>query len=634
MLFLAVVFGCLFIVGPLTAASSYDRDRAIQAGLYDIPPRGANWCGATIMRDRYLAEQKDKYGESALELPFCSTNGPCDVPSTRDNYLPGDYPEIFFIRTAVHILAYDDGSGPCADSLDVVNMIERMNDDFAPAGIHFVVETIEEVWDTDFRNLDMDNPSADATMKLLYSTSPSNTMNIYVVNIVSSEGDVLGYSYLPHQYALNYRSGCVIDETVIGYQYATASHEAGHFFGLHHTFRGVDEVGQCSGCYEEPEGGGTNNNTVGDYCADTPPTPTNFSCDPPGGSDPCSSLPWGATQVENYMGYSSDVCQEFFTQQQNARMRCWFLDELSPLNIPDVDGDGILNASDNCPMVANNDQLDVDGDTVGNVCDNCMNTPNRDQADYDGDDIGDVCDDCTDSDNDGYGDPGFALNTCQDDNCPFVANPGQEDDDNDLIGNACDNCPVHYNPGQEDEWDDGVGDLCDGHVHIYPGDLPDTIYLGEPFEYFFTAVGAQEPYTWFKQGGDLPLGTYFEGGTVGRIYGTPTWKATYYFTIRCEDDGTPMESDTVYNLRLIVADPPEPDYICGDANADELTNITDAVYLIQFIFNGGPEPQPIESGDTNCDELVNITDAVYLIQFIFNGGPPPCDTDNNGTPEC
>lgn len=78
----------------------------------------------------------------------------------------------------------------------------------------------------------------------------------------------------------------------------------------------------------------------------------------------------------------------------------------------------------------------------------------------------------------------------------------------------------------------------------------------------------------------------------------------------------------------------ETPYIVGDANSDELVNITDAVYLIQFIFGGGPAPAPLIAGDANCDELVNITDAVYLIQYIFNGGPPPGDPDGNGTPDC
>lgn len=66
-------------------------------------------------------------------------------------------------------------------------------------------------------------------------------------------------------------------------------------------------------------------------------------------------------------------------------------------------------------------------------------------------------------------------------------------------------------------------------------------------------------------------------------------------------------------------------FLCGDADGDELVNITDGVYLISYIFAGGPPPNPPEAGDTNCDEIINITDAVYIINFIFNEGPAPCE---------
>ena len=35
----------------------------------------------------------------------------------------------------------------------------------------------------------------------------------------------------------------------------------------------------------------------------------------------------------------------------------------------DTDNDGILDAADNCPVIANNSQLDADGDDIGDVCD-------------------------------------------------------------------------------------------------------------------------------------------------------------------------------------------------------------------------------------------------------------------------
>jgi subtilisin family serine protease len=64
--------------------------------------------------------------------------------------------------------------------------------------------------------------------------------------------------------------------------------------------------------------------------------------------------------------------------------------------------------------------------------------------------------------------------------------------------------------------------------------------------------------------------------------------------------------------------------MCGDANGDHAVDISDAVYLIAYIFTGGPAPNPLSSGNVNCDAAVDISDAVYLIGFIFSGGPAPC----------
>jgi|GEM_PF-1672413 len=63
--------------------------------------------------------------------------------------------------------------------------------------------------------------------------------------------------------------------------------------------------------------------------------------------------------------------------------------------------------------------------------------------------------------------------------------------------------------------------------------------------------------------------------------------------------------------------------ICGDANADGTIDISDAVYLLAFIFSGGPAPNPQAVGDANGDGTVDISDAVYLIAYIFSGGPAP-----------
>jgi hypothetical protein len=75
-------------------------------------------------------------------------------------------------------------------------------------------------------------------------------------------------------------------------------------------------------------------------------------------------------------------------------------------------------------------------------------------------------------------------------------------------------------------------------------------------------------------------------------------------------------------------------YICGDANADETVNVSDAVMVINYIFLGSAAPEPLEAADTNCDVSVNVSDAVVIINYIFIGGNDPCDTNGDMIPDC
>jgi Zn-dependent metalloprotease len=64
----------------------------------------------------------------------------------------------------------------------------------------------------------------------------------------------------------------------------------------------------------------------------------------------------------------------------------------------DIDGDSVANGPDNCPEVANAAQLDSDHDGVGDSCDNCVSVSNPSQSDTDGDGLGNDCDDDIDGD--------------------------------------------------------------------------------------------------------------------------------------------------------------------------------------------------------------------------------------------
>jgi hypothetical protein len=75
---------------------------------------------------------------------------------------------------------------------------------------------------------------------------------------------------------------------------------------------------------------------------------------------------------------------------------------------------------------------DADGDGIADASDNCPSIPNPEQFNFDGaDDGGDACD--TDDDNDDWFDV--------DDNCPKIFNPNQENTNGSSRGDACNTLP-------------------------------------------------------------------------------------------------------------------------------------------------------------------------------------------------
>ncbi len=211
---------------------------------------------------------------------------------------------------------------------------------------------------------------------------------------------------------------------------------------------------------------------------------------------------------------------------------------------------------------------DADLDGVIDLVDNCPNDPNPGQEDADGDGLGDVCDAC----------PNDPLNdidldgVCGDlDNCPVLANPSQADTDSDLVGDDCDNCLTASNPNQEDADSDGIGDACDTCTD-----------------------------------------------TDGDGFGNPGFVNNTCPNDNCPYIANPGQEDSDSDGIGDVCD------ICGDADGTGIVNVSDAVFLINYIFSGGLPPVPVLIADCDCNSLVNVSDVVYLIAYIFSSGPAPC----------
>lgn len=62
-----------------------------------------------------------------------------------------------------------------------------------------------------------------------------------------------------------------------------------------------------------------------------------------------------------------------------------------------------------------------------------------------------------------------------------------------------------------------------------------------------------------------------------------------------------------------------------DNSPNDVVDISDLVYLVDYMFLAGPAPVCV--GEANLDgdplEILDISDLVYLIDYMFQAGPPP-----------
>ncbi len=66
-----------------------------------------------------------------------------------------------------------------------------------------------------------------------------------------------------------------------------------------------------------------------------------------------------------------------------------------------------------------------------------------------------------------------------------------------------------------------------------------------------------------------------------------------------------------------------PSKMLGDVTGDSLVDIADIVFLLNYLFVGGPPPNPPAAGDVNGDCFIGISDIIWLHNYLYRNGPPP-----------
>jgi len=217
---------------------------------------------------------------------------------------------IHVIRTGMAVAQGNVPNAWIEDQIEALNLSYAGFYGGADTGFHFELADVDRTTNARWFNM---TPGGEDEYKAKRALrrGGADALNIYTVD----GGKYLGWAYFPSGYASRpHVDGVIIafgsmpGSTIPGFgNYNlgfTATHEAGHWLGLYHTFQG--------GC-----------NAKGDYVSDTPAEKgPAFGCQV--GRDTC--LASGLDPIHNYMDYSDDPCLTEFTAGQTQRMKdAWLL---------------------------------------------------------------------------------------------------------------------------------------------------------------------------------------------------------------------------------------------------------------------------------------------------------------------
>ena len=156
------------------------------------------------------------------------------------------------------------------------------------------------------------------------------------------------------------------------------------------------------------------------------------------------------------------------------------------------------------------------------------------------------------------------------------------------------------------------------------------IHQGDYWDAFVTKLstsGDSLVYSTYLGGSGVDFGYDIAVDVSGAAYVTGKTESTDFPTLnqyQADQDTTDAFVTKLSEAIVSCCLPP----IRGNIDYDpgDVIDMADLVYLVDYMFTGGPEPPCLDEADVDGsggESPIDISDLVYLVDYMFNGGPEP-----------
>lgn len=84
-----------------------------------------------------------------------------------------------------------------------------------------------------------------------------------------------------------------------------------------------------------------------------------------------------------------------------------------------------------------------------------------------------------------------------------------------------------------------------------------------------------------------------------------------------------LSNSNIFTAKVIDEKSEKCNFLRGDSDNSGSVDLTDPVYVLNYLFRGAQPPKCLDAADANDDGNLDITDAVYILNYLFQGSQEP-----------